>query len=197
MTGRALDVVLATVGVLVFGPVVGAIALAIRLEDGGPSFFRQERIGRDRRPFVVLKLRSMHDGGVTRIGRWIRATGLDETTQFLNVLCGEMSVVGPRPLTAADVARLGWDGAEHDARFEMPPGITGLAQLFAVPGRASSQALDEAYARDRCAWLDLQVVAASFVVNILGKSRVKGWLKGHRYAAAAGGIEHGGGAGRR
>lgn len=192
--GRALDVVLGTVGGLLFGPPVAAIALAIRLEDGGPSFFRQERIGRDREPFVVLKLRSMRDGEVTRIGRWIRATGLDETTQFLNVLRGEMSVVGPRPLTVADVTRIGWDGPEHDPRFALPPGITGLAQLFATAGAASSQALDEAYARDRSAWLDLQIVAASFAVNLLGKARVKRWLRGHRYATGAG---HGVGAGGR
>ncbi|MCP4867145.1 MAG: sugar transferase [Proteobacteria bacterium] len=191
--GRALDVALGSVGVLLFGPPVAMIALAIRAEDGGPSFFRQERIGRDRRPFTVLKLRSMRDGQVTRIGRWIRATGLDETTQFLNVLRGQMSVVGPRPLTAADVDRVGWGGPAHDARFALPPGITGLAQLFASPGAASSRALDEAYARDRSAWLDLQVVAASFVVNLVGKSRVKRWLRGHRYAA--GGAEHGVGAG--
>ncbi len=193
-----LDLALATVGVLVFAPVVAVLAVAIRFEDGGSAFFRQERVGRLRRPFTVLKLRSMRDGEVTRVGRWVRATGLDETTQFLNVLRGEMSVVGPRPLTAADIDRLGWDGVEHEDRFALPPGITGLAQLFAVPGAASSRALDEAYHRDRCAWLDLQIVAASFVVNILGKSRVKRWLGGHRYAlTAAGGIEHGDGPGRR
>jgi len=190
--GRLLDLALATIGVALFGPAVAVIALAIRLEDGGPSFFVQERIGRGRRPFAVLKLRSMGDGEVTRIGRWIRATGLDETTQFLNVLRGEMSVVGPRPLTEADVHRLGWDGPEHDPRFALPPGITGLAQLFAVPGVASSRALDEAYARDRGAWLDLKIVAASFVVNIVGKSRVKAALRGHRYAGIANlGREHG------
>jgi len=185
VTGRLLDVALATVGVAIFGPVVAAVAVAIKLEDGGPVFFRQVRIGRDRRPFEVLKLRSMRDGEVTRVGRWIRGTGIDETTQFLCVLRGDMSVVGPRPLTAADVQRLGWDAPEHDPRFGVPPGITGLAQLFAVPGAASSVALDRRYLRDASAWLDVQVVAASFACNLLGKRRVKRALARHRYAALA------------
>lgn len=183
---RLLDVVLGAVGVALFSPVVAAAALAIRLDDGGPVFFAQERLGRDRVPFTVLKLRSMRDGEVTRVGRWIRATGLDEVTQFLAVLAGDMSVVGPRPLTAADVQRLGWDGPEHDARFAMKPGITGLAQLFAGPGAEASAALDARYAQDASALLDLELVALSFVVNLVGKARVRRWTVGHRYRSPSG-----------
>lgn len=194
---RSLDLVLACIGLGLFGPVIGALAIAIRLEDGGPVFFRQQRVGRDRRPFTVLKLRSMQDGRVTRVGRWIRGTGLDETTQFLCVLRGDMSVVGPRPLTAEDLARLGWDGSAMDWRFRVAPGITGLAQLFAVPGAASSLRMDRAYVRDSSAWLDLQLVAASFACNVLGKRRVKDWLRGHAYAGLADGGIDGAGAHRR
>ncbi len=182
---RLLDLALASVGVALFGPVIGLLAVAIKLEDGGDVFFRQDRVGRDRRPIVVLKVRSMRDGEVTRVGRWVRATGLDETAQFFNVLRGDMSVVGPRPLTADDVQRLGWGEPSYDWRFDVPPGITGLAQLFAVPGVASSVAMDAAYVGDASAWLDLQVVAASFACNVFGKRRVKGWLGRHRYASLA------------
>lgn len=182
---RLLDVALATAGVVVFGPVIGLVALAILSEDGGPALFKQVRLGQHREPFTVLKLRSMRDGEVTRVGRWVRATGIDETTQFWCVLRGDMSVVGPRPLTEADVVRLGWHRPEHDARFDVPPGITGLAQLFAVSGVGSSEAMDRAYAREASTWLDLQLVAASFACNLLGKRRVKRWLSGHRYATLA------------
>lgn len=197
---RALDVALAGLGLCVFGPVLGMLAIAIWIEDGGPILFRQERVGQDRRPFVVLKLRSMRDGEVTRVGAWIRRTGVDETAQFLCVLAGDMSVVGPRPLTESDVARLGWTATDCDERFTVPPGITGLAQLFAVPGAASSLALDRAYVQDATAWLDLQLVAWSFACNLLGKTRVRGWLAPHAYgrlareAAGCQRAEHGAGA---
>jgi lipopolysaccharide/colanic/teichoic acid biosynthesis glycosyltransferase len=192
--GRVLDVALAAVGLSVFGPVLAVLGAAILLEDGGPVLFRQERVGQHRRPFTVFKLRSMRDGKVTRVGAWIRRTGIDETAQFLCVLRGDMSVVGPRPLTADDVHRLGWGEPEFDVRFATPPGITGLAQLFAVPGVASSVALDRAYVRDARAWLDLQLVAWSFACNVVGKARVRGWLSTHRYgrlARAAVGCERG------
>ena len=75
-------------------------------------------------PFTILKFRSMRDGRVTRIGRLIRATGLDELPQFVNILRGDMSAVGPRPLTADDVARLGWTTPQHDFRWQSRPGDT-------------------------------------------------------------------------
>ena len=95
---------------------MAAIAGAILLEDGRPILFRQERVGRARRPFHVLKFRSMRGDRVTRVGKLLRATGLDELPQFLNILRGEMSAVGPRPLTASDIRRLGWDAPRYDFR---------------------------------------------------------------------------------
>src|SRR5215471_2653805 len=99
---RALDLMGAGAACLVFGPLVAAIAAATVIEDGGPAFFVQTRLGRNRRPFEILKFRSMRDGRVTRVGGWLRRTGLDELPQFVNVCRGDMSVVGPRPLTAGD-----------------------------------------------------------------------------------------------
>src|SRR6185503_7239234 len=100
---RLLDVAGALAGLAVFAPVMAAIALAILLDDGRPILFRQVRVGRRRQPFEILKFRSMRDGRVTRAGRVLRATGLDEIVQFVNILRGEMSAVGPRPLTQEDV----------------------------------------------------------------------------------------------
>jgi lipopolysaccharide/colanic/teichoic acid biosynthesis glycosyltransferase len=169
---RAFDVCGALGGLLFFGPVMLAVAAAILLDDGGPVFFRQIRLGRGRRPFEILKFRSMRGGRVTRVGRLVRATGLDELPQFVNILRGELSAVGPRPVTAGDAARYGWSGADADARWRVNPGLTGLAQL-AARNPQEALALDLAYVRRPRLALDCRIIAMSFAVNVLGKSRVR------------------------
>jgi hypothetical protein len=129
--------------------------------------------GRDRRPFIILKFRSMRDGRVTHVGRFTRATGLDELPQFINILRGEMSAVGPRPLTAEDVRRLGWTSAEHDFRWRSRPGLTGLAQMACEGTTRAALELDRAYLECRSLRLDCQLIALSFAVNALGKARVR------------------------
>src|SRR6188474_3582651 len=118
---RAFDIVGASAGLLVFAPVMAIALVAVLLDDGRPVIFRQQRLGYRRRPFSIIKIRTMRDGRITRVGRVLRATGLDEVTQFINILSGEMSAVGPRPLTESDVERLGWTGAEFDFRWEKRP----------------------------------------------------------------------------
>lgn len=169
---RAFDVCGAIGGLLFFGPVMAAIALAIRLDDGGPVLFRQLRLGRHRRAFEILKFRSMRNRRVTRVGRLLRATGLDELPQFVNILRGELSAVGPRPVTADDAERYGWSGTNADDRWRINPGLTGLAQLAARNPR-EALALDLVYARRPRLALDCRVIAMSFVVNVLGKSRAR------------------------
>jgi lipopolysaccharide/colanic/teichoic acid biosynthesis glycosyltransferase len=175
---RALDLLFAGAALGVLGPVLAVAAGAVAIDDGAPILFRQSRLGRDRVQFEIMKLRTMRDGKVTRVGRWLRATGLDELPQFLNVVRGEMSVVGPRPLTEADVARLGL-GQE---RFRVKPGITGLAQLYGGRGARHSRRLDRLQIARKSARLDLQIVAASFAVNVAGKKRTKAWLASLRRA---------------
>jgi undecaprenyl phosphate N,N'-diacetylbacillosamine 1-phosphate transferase len=174
---RVFDVLAAGTACAVFAPVVVGVTLAAWLEDGGPPLFSQSRVGRGRSPFTLLKFRSMRDGQVTRVGRWLRDTGIDELPQFVNVVRGEMSVVGPRPLTGKDVERLGWDGADHDWRFAAKPGITGLSQLLAGRGARSSERLDRLYLRRQSLLLDLQLVALSLAVNIAGKRKVRRFLR--------------------
>ncbi len=159
---------------------MAAIAAAILIDDGGPVFFRQERVGYRRRPFAILKFRSMRDGRVTRAGRLLRATGLDELPQFVNILRGDMSAVGPRPLTPDDVVRLGWSGSEFDFRWSCRPGLTGLAQLLGARADDDALALDGIHARSWSAVLDCQLIAWSFAVNVFGKARIRRWLR-HRY----------------
>ena len=170
---RILDIAGAAGGLLVFLPAMAAVALAILLEDGFPLLFRQERLGEGRRPFTILKFRSMRDGRVTKVGRVLRSTGLDELPQFINVLRGEMSAVGPRPLTAADTARLGWSAPRYDDRYRVAPGLTGLAQVVGSRASRSSLFLDRRYIARQSVWLDARLIALSFAINALGKQRVR------------------------
>jgi len=174
---RAMDIAFAASACVAFAPVVTVITLAIWLEDGGSPFFTQPRIGKARKTFRILKFRTMRDGVVTRVGHWLRRTGLDELPQFVNVCRGDMSVVGPRPLTADDIARLNWSSAAHDWRFVMKPGITGIAQLAGGRSARHSARLDRLYLSRQSASLDLCLVALSFVSNIAGKTTVREWIR--------------------
>jgi lipopolysaccharide/colanic/teichoic acid biosynthesis glycosyltransferase len=174
---RAFDVVGAVGGLIFFSPIMTAIAVAILLEDGRPILFRQERLGRARRPFHIIKFRSIREDRVTRVGAILRATGLDELPQFFNILRGDMSAVGPRPLTAEDVCRLGWGTPRYDFRWSVSPGLTGLAQVMgAAPGRLSAM-LDRCYVARQSLWLDVRMVAVSFAINACGKTRVRRFLR--------------------
>lgn len=174
---RALDIAFGAVACIAFSPVVAVITLAIWLEDRGSPLFTQTRVGRARKNFRILKFRTMRAGVVTRIGRWLRRTGLDELPQFVNVCRGEMSIVGPRPLTAEDIARLNWSSTDHDWRFAMKPGITGIAQLAGGRGARHSARLDRLYLRCQSASLDLRIIVLSFVINIVGKTMVREWMR--------------------
>jgi lipopolysaccharide/colanic/teichoic acid biosynthesis glycosyltransferase len=174
---RTLDIVLASSACVIFAPAVAVITLAIWLDDGGSPFFTQERIGQSRATFRIVKFRTMQAGSVTRVGRWLRRTGLDELPQFVNVYRGDMSIVGPRPLTAEDVARLNWSSTCHDWRFAMRPGITGLAQLAGGRSARHSARLDRLYMRQQSAALDLRIIALSFAINIVGKTAIRRWLR--------------------
>jgi exopolysaccharide biosynthesis polyprenyl glycosylphosphotransferase len=148
---RALDFVLALLGLLVSAPLSLLVALAVKLDSPGPAIFKQQRVGEGGRPFYIHKFRSMRDGAeeqqeelrsrneasgplfkikadprVTRLGPFLRRRSLDEIPQLWNVLRGEMSIVGPRPGLPSEVAQY---QAWHRQRLEVPPGITGLWQV--------------------------------------------------------------------
>jgi O-antigen biosynthesis protein WbqP len=141
---RLVDVVLSVVALIVLSPILGLIACGVRLEDGGRVIFRQRRIGRDGELFWLLKFRSMpentgdipshaaHSARITRVGRLIRRTNADELPQLINILRGDMSIVGPRPALMTQeelVARRRENGA-----LSCMPGLTGLAQVNAYDG---------------------------------------------------------------
>ena len=146
MVRRAFDVVVAGTALLVASPVLLLAIVAVRLESRGGAFYRQRRVGKDGRPFDVLKLRTMVTGAehmgaglavsegdtrITRIGRLLRRTSLDEVPNLINVLRGEMAIVGPRPTVPVQVDRY---TERQRGRLAVRPGITGWAQ---VNGRAT------------------------------------------------------------
>ena len=183
---RVIDVALASAALIVAAPLWVLIALAIKLEDRGPIFFTQARWGRDRRAFRVYKFRSMvadadsrvqagrGDDRITRVGRLLRKTSLDELPQLINIWRGEMSWVGPRALpinerqrneavTIPDSAIPGFD-----LRCAVRPGLTGIAQIFAprdVPRRKKFR-YDAFYIRRQSAWLDVRLIAISVWISL-------------------------------
>src|SRR5690606_17651839 len=130
-------------------------------------------------------LRQMRECTSTSAGRWQRHTGLDAQPPPVNTLLGEMSLIGPRPLTPEDVDRLGWRDDAHAVRWSVRPGIIGLAQLYAGRGKRLSWFLDVTYVRDRRLALDVGIVAATAVIGVVGKRRVRGWLRAHRRSRIA------------
>jgi lipopolysaccharide/colanic/teichoic acid biosynthesis glycosyltransferase len=172
---RAMDVGVATTTIAFLWPVGAATAIAIILCDGRPVFFRQRRLGRNKRPFVAFKFRTMRDGQVTTVGRWLRGTGLDELPQLVHVLRGDMSLVGPRPLTTGDVARLGWNGSERSLRWWVRPGLTGPGQLrLRGPCHARiTWQYDRSYVERATFVQDVSVLAASGAVTLFGKAAVR------------------------
>jgi lipopolysaccharide/colanic/teichoic acid biosynthesis glycosyltransferase len=188
---RAFDVSLASAMMVVSAPFWAAVAAAIKLEDGGPVFYRQERWGRARTRFQVLKFRSMvsdsdrlfgvrqateDDQRVTRVGLFLRATGMDELPQLLNILRGEMSFVGPRALSTSERDRHGelirYEQTPGFAeRLLVRPGLTGLATIYLpkdTPSDVKFQT-DLQYVRGLSFWLDVRLVALSFWISFRGR----------------------------
>ncbi len=175
---RFIDVTLALIGLALFLPALPAIALAIRLDSAGPVFFRQARIGQGGQVFQIVKLRSMihhaeqitgptwaadSDPRITRVGRFLRKTRLDELPQLVNVLRGEMSLIGPRPERPEFVTRLSESLPFYRARHAVKPGITGWAQVRYPYGNSEQDALiklqyDLFYIRHRSLALDLLIL---------------------------------------
>lgn len=179
---RGFDLLCAFAGMVILAPVVALIAVAIKLDSPGPVFFRQRRVGQDDAIFEIYKFRTMFDGAdsqrseissrneaagglfkieddprITRVGRFLRRTALDELPQLLNVLRGEMSLVGPRPLVIEEDCLI--EGL-HRHRLIVPPGITGLWQVFGsarIPMGEMAK-IDYLYGASWSVWLDLKIL---------------------------------------
>ncbi len=193
---RPLDVALSSAMLVATAPLWAAIGLAIRMEDGGPVFYRQERWGRGGRQFAVLKFRTMRpdaerqfgvrqaaegDERVTRVGRVLRACGLDELPQLVNIFRGEMSFVGPRALATTERGQDGEPLAyerlpEFATRVSVRPGLTGLATIYLPKDAAARRKfrVDLLYVRKLSLWLDLRLIGLSFWISFRGKWETRG-----------------------
>jgi exopolysaccharide biosynthesis polyprenyl glycosylphosphotransferase len=186
---RAMDIAGATTALVLFAPLVACAAVAIKLDSPGPVFFRQERVGRRSRKFTLIKLRTMevgaherqeelaalsrdrdwlrldHDPRVTRVGRFLRRTSMDELPQLWNVLKGEMSLVGPRPIVETEARQLdGW----RLSRVDLTPGLTGLWQVLGrtqIPF-AEMIKLDYLYVTNWSLWTDVRLILRTLPIVI-------------------------------
>lgn len=174
---RIIESLLSVVALILFSPILVGVGLLILLIDGRPVFFLQERLGHFKKPFRIFKFRTMQNGEVTKLGFWLRRTGIDELPQIWNILIGDMSIVGPRPLTRYDVERLNWQSEFYDTRWTIKPGITGLSQLYSGLGSRISFRFDLSYLKLQSCSLDFRVVLLTFAINLFGKKRIRDRLK--------------------
>jgi len=188
---RVFDAALAFAGLVISLPLGILLAAAIKLEDGGPVFFAQDRVGRDGRVFRALKFRSMQvdaerttgplqaragDSRITHVGRVMRATAMDELPQLWNIFRGDMSFVGPRALRPGEIELEGGNPVPleavpgYAARILVRPGLTGVAQVYAPRdiSRRSKFRYDRLYIRRRSFALDLRLILLSFWISFRG-----------------------------
>ena len=174
-TKRLFDIVFSLLAIIIFSPIMLIIALAIKIDDGGPIFFRQDRVTNDGKVFSILKFRSMivnaekngevipatdHDPRITRVGRVIRAIRVDELPQIINIIKGDMSIVGPRPERVEHVEKYKEDIPEFKYREKVKAGLTGLAQVY---GKYNTSAydklkLDLMYIQNYKLLLDIEII---------------------------------------
>jgi len=170
---RLFDIMFSCIAVGIFMLPSLITILFLTCKEKHSILFKQERIGKNKKPFMILKFRTMTDGVPTPTGKFLRKTGLDEVPQFINVLRGELSIVGPRALTQFDIDRLGWNDNHHAIRWECKPGITGPAQLYGGQHRKTSWFWDKRYIKTTNLITDFVIVALSFMMNIFGKTKVR------------------------
>ncbi|HEY3570324.1 MAG TPA: sugar transferase [Thermoanaerobaculia bacterium] len=185
---RLLDILVATVGLVVALPFMLLVALAVRLDSPGPVFFRQERVGRGGREFTLWKFRSMRtdaeaagarwavegDPRVTRVGRFIRKTRLDELPQLWNVLVGDMSLVGPRPERRMFVEQLKEQCPWYEQRLVVRPGLTGWAQVKAPYASTFEESIEKLkfdlyYIKNLSLFLDISILLSTARIVLLGR----------------------------
>ena len=188
---RAADVVLASLGLALTSPLLGAAALVVKLEDGGPILYRQRRVGKDGEEFELLKVRTMvvgaeklgagyavdkGDSRITRAGRVLRRLSIDELPQLWNVVRGDMSVIGPRPTLGYQVERY---TPQQRRRLEVKPGVTGWAQIHGRAGLPWGEriVLDVWYVDHRSPRLELEILARTPLALLTGtyKGATGGW----------------------
>ena len=191
MTARVVSVIVAIIGLILFAPLLAAIALAVKFDSTGPVLFIQERAGRHGRPFGLLKFRTMHPSDtrpsewvldnvhrITRVGKYLRRFRLDELPQLVNVLRGEMNLVGPRPHPTSNHATFMKHIAYYGLRSTVRPGVTGWAQVrygYAnnLEEETEKMRYDLYYIKNRTLWLDVKILASTVGIILFGQGSSK------------------------
>lgn len=189
---RVFDVLVAVVCLVVFSPLFLIICIAVKLEDGGPILYKQERIGKNGKPFNILKFRSMcvdaeedgpqlsvptikiEDPRTTKIGAFIRAHHLDELPQMLNVLKGDMSLVGPRPERKFFIEKIMEIDDRYPALYQIRPGVTSYATIYngytdTIEKMVKRLVYDLEYLQKRSLWVDIKLLYLTFARILFGK----------------------------
>jgi exopolysaccharide biosynthesis polyprenyl glycosylphosphotransferase len=188
---RVMSVAAAAVGLIVLLPLLALIAIAIKLDSRGPVLFVQDRTGKDGRPFPLFKFRTMHpsqeqhrsewaqdnEERVTRVGRWLRRFRADELPQFINILRGEMNLVGPRPHPVSNQQLFEERIAFYSLRSAVLPGLTGWAQVRyryanTLEEEEEKMRLDLYYIKNRSLWLDFWILLATVSIIVRGDTAV-------------------------
>lgn len=186
---RAIDLLVAVFSIIIFSPLIGICFVAIKLEDGGPAFFSQERIGRHGKPFNIYKFRSMevdaekegpllyqheNDQRITRVGKFLRSHHLDELPQLWNVVKGDMAFIGPRPERKFFIDQI----MEHDPRYEqlyvLRPGVTSYATLHngytdTMEKMLRRLEMDLYYLEHQSLWMDIKILWYTFANIVSGR----------------------------
>nr|WP_280519785.1 sugar transferase [Siminovitchia terrae] len=181
---RGLDMCLSLFGLIIASPVMLLFALLIKIESKGPAFFKQERVGLNGKYFTIIKLRSMtmdaekngaqwaqkNDPRVTKIGKFIRKTRIDELPQLYNVLAGDMSIIGPRPERPIFTAQFNKDIPGFVERLSIKPGLTGWAQINGGYDITPEEKLnhDMYYIRNKSLKLDMKIILKTIVICFTG-----------------------------
>ncbi|MBQ4286564.1 MAG: sugar transferase [Bacteroidales bacterium] len=185
---RTFDVVLSSVLLIIFSPLIAICAIAIKLEDGDPVIFSQERIGLDGKPFNIYKFRSMridaesdgpalyteNDSRLTKVGKFLREHHLDELPQLWNVLKGDMSFIGYRPERKCYIDRIVERNPRYMCLYQIRPGVTSFATLYngytdTLDKMLTRLDLDLYYLRNHSVWFDMKVLGLTFLSIMTGK----------------------------
>lgn len=186
---RVFDFLVAFVALIVFSPLFIICYFAVKHEDGGPAIFKQERIGRFGRPFYIYKFRSMRvdaekngpalyqherDTRMTKVGRFLRVHHLDELPQLWNVVCGDMSFIGPRPERKFYIDKIMLHDVRYEYLYQIRPGVTSYATLYngytdTMEKMLKRLELDLYYLKHRSWWFDITILFKTFVNLAIGK----------------------------
>lgn len=181
---RTFDILVSLLTLVVLSPVFAVISIVIKAGSKGPVIFKQERVGKDGKPFVFYKFRTMKldadpfgqspssgdDPRLVKMGKFLREYSLDELPQFFNVLKGDMGIVGPRPLYVSQITEL---SDYHKKRLLVRPGVTGFSQVYSRSELTSESSLDleVEYVEKQSFWLDIKIIFLTFGV-VIGKKGV-------------------------